>query len=99
MHKRERYLPQESGAPKLRIEQGADGHRYRIIRERPGDAEEEEILDGGLAVLEEKVCRDSQAPVTNCCNGGPCPPSACYGVEKNDAEKTERKTAEKAVAF
>src|SRR3989344_4721844 len=87
MHKRERYLPHEGGAPQLGIEQGADGHRYRIIRERARNTEEKKVLDGCFAILEKKMRRDSQAPVTNCRNGGPCPPPPCYGVKKNDFEK------------
>src|SRR3989344_852655 len=99
MHKRERYLPHEGGAPQLGIEQGADGHRYRIIRERARNTEEKKVLDGCFAILEKKMRRDSQAPVTNCRNGGPCPPPACYGVEKNDAEKAEREASQKPVTF
>jgi len=99
MHQGEWDLPYKSDRPQLIAEKRPDSHRYRVIRECCGNAEQEKILNGCLAVLEKEMRRDTQAAIANSRYDGPHPPSTCYQIKENDTEKPERKAPQEAVFF
>ena len=99
VHERKRNLAYERRHERLLHEERAYHHRHRVVDHGRGDAEEEEILDGSVAILKKEMRRDAEEAVAYSRHCRPASPPARNRVIEDYAKETKKKTPDDTVAF
>ena len=94
MEQGERYLARESEHKRLSHKERSDSEASeRVIHNRADDAEAQEILDRGGAILEVEVCGEAESSIRESGDEGPDAPAARHRIVEDDTEKSEHEAS------